>query len=276
MMKKLLLAISTMAMIVSGCGNSSKDKNLSETTGKEKLVVGMECTYAPYSWTITKQSDSSVALDGTNFCDGYDVLISRKLADELKREVVVKKISWEGLQPALEEGDIDLIIAGMGPADEQGSIDFTDPYYESELVMVTKKGSEVAAYKDIQQFSGRKVLGQKGTVYDYAIDEISKVNHINPKATFPEVVTALKNGDVDAIVADTAVANSVVKNNSDFVIVKFDEGKGFEADGNAYIGMKKGSKDGDLYKEIQAVLDKITPEMEKEMMDKSIAAQPAN
>lgn len=275
-MKKLILAISTMAFILGGCGNGSSEKNVSDTTGKEKLVVGMECTYAPYSWTTTKQSDSSVALDGTNFCDGYDVLIARKLADELDREIVVKKISWEGLQPALEEGDIDLIVAGMGPDDEQGAIDFTDSYYESDLVMVAKKGSEVAGFKDIQQFSGRKVLGQKGTVYDYAIDEISKVNHVEPKATYPEVVTALKNGEVDAIVADAAVANSVVKNNSEFVIVKFDEGKGFEANGDVYIGMKKGSKDGDLFKGIQAVLNKITPEMKKEMMDKATAAQPTN
>ncbi len=47
---------------------------------------------------------------------------------------------WDGLAPALQSGKIDAIIAGMSPtAERKKEIDFTDPYYESQLVVVVKK-----------------------------------------------------------------------------------------------------------------------------------------
>ena len=46
----------------------------------------------------------------------------------------------DSLLPALESGAIDAIAAGMSPTAERAAqIDFTDTYYESNLVVIIRK-----------------------------------------------------------------------------------------------------------------------------------------
>ena len=86
-------------------------------------------------------------------------MLFRSLADALGKKLVVKKIVWDGLQPALESGEIDAVIAGMTANDErEEGMDFTTPYYSSEMVLIVPKDSEVASFTDIQQFAGHKVI----------------------------------------------------------------------------------------------------------------------
>ena len=49
-------------------------------------------------------------------------------------------IEWDSLLPALDSGAIDAIVAGMSPtAEREEQIDFTNTYYESNLVVIYKK-----------------------------------------------------------------------------------------------------------------------------------------
>ncbi len=54
------------------------------------------------------------------------VLGDLSLVKKLGKKLVVKKIAWDGLQPAVESGEIDAIIAGM-TADKkrEKGLDFT-------------------------------------------------------------------------------------------------------------------------------------------------------
>ena len=56
----------------------------------------------------------------------------------LEKKEEKKKIAWDGLQPAVESGEIDAIIAGM-TADKkrEKGLDFTTPYYQSEVCLWT-------------------------------------------------------------------------------------------------------------------------------------------
>lgn len=55
---------------------------------------------------------------------------------------MIVKTEWDGLVPALTSGKIDAIIAGMSPtAERKETIDFSDNYYTSNLVMVVKKAA---------------------------------------------------------------------------------------------------------------------------------------
>lgn len=275
-MKKLLIAAFAASMLLTGCGSKEEDKDLSKTTGKETFTVGMECAYAPFNWQTSKQTDTSVALgDGAGYCDGYDVMVARKIADALGREIVVKKVSWEGLQPALNSGEIDAIIAGMTKdKTRENGMDFTTPYYKSDMVMVVRKGSDEAKYKDIQQFKGKKVLGQLSTNYDTVIDQIKGVNHVTPKKTYPEMVVALQKKEVDAITAETPVAMGVIAQNKDLVMVKFDKNKGFSVDPSVSVAMKKGTKDSELFKNVQKAIDSISEKEQQDLMKKAVDMQP--
>ncbi|WP_041784257.1 transporter substrate-binding domain-containing protein [Candidatus Phytoplasma australiense] len=84
------------------------------------LVVGMECDYYPYNYMAqyNKQIDQTYLLTANNretksLVAGYDILVSKLLAKHLNKKLVIKAISFDGLIPACQNGDIDLIIAGM-------------------------------------------------------------------------------------------------------------------------------------------------------------------
>ena len=109
------------------------------------LRIGMECAYEPYNWTdISGASFGAVPISGEGksglYANGYDVQIARYIANRLGMELEIYSIEWDSLLPALESGAIDAIAAGMSPTAERAEqIDFTDTYYESNLVVIIRK-----------------------------------------------------------------------------------------------------------------------------------------
>lgn len=266
---------SAMALtVLGGCGNGDG----SASDEKEQFVVGMECNYAPFNWLSSTQTDSSVALEGSGYADGYDVMIAQNIADQLGMELVIKQVTWDSLLSSLDSGDLDAVIAGMTANEKrEQSADFTTPYYDSQgMIMIVRKDSEQADYTDIQQFSGDNVVGQLGTNYDDVIDQIKGVNHVTPKDNYPEMVVALQNGDVDGITAEIAVAEGIVAANDDLTYITFDEGKGFEADTTVSIAMREGSRDSEMFNKVQEALDNIDQETRVGYMQKAVEIQPAN
>lgn len=279
MKKQLWSAAACAMMILAGCSSSngsSTANGSSATADADTFTVGMECNYAPFNWQQTDPSDTAVELgSGAGYCDGYDVMISQDLADALGKKLVVKKIVWDGLQPALESGEIDAVIAGMTANDErEEGMDFTTPYYSSEMVLIVPKDSEVASFTDIQQFAGHKVIGQKNTNYDTIIDQIEGVDHVTPKAVYPELILALQTGEAEAITAELPVAKGITEANPDLTYITFEEGKGFDVDTTVSIGLKNDTRDTQEFKDIQAALDAISQETRDEYMQNAVSNAP--
>ncbi len=114
-------------------------------TANGTLKVGMECAYEPYNWTETAAgSIGEVAISGEGkdglYANGYDVQMARYIAAELGMKLEIYAYEWDSLIPALNSGAIDAIAAGMSPtAEREEEIDFTNTYYESNLVVIIKK-----------------------------------------------------------------------------------------------------------------------------------------
>ncbi len=271
-MKKLLAALAVGTLALAGCSSGGDSAN------DDTFTVGMECGYQPFNWqTSSAETDSAVEISGGGgYCDGYDVMMSQAIADEMGQKLEVKKISWDGLQPALDSGEIDAIVAGMTASDErEEGIDFTSPYYESEgMVMIVRADSEMAGYTDIQDFSGHKVIGQKNTNYDTVIDQIEGVDHQTPLATYPELVAALQNGVADGITAEMPVAEGVVAANPGLAIVQFEDGHGFDVDTTVSIGLKEGTRDSEFFKNVQKALDSISQDTRNEYMKTAVENAP--
>lgn len=279
MKKQLWSAAACAMMILAGCSSSNGSSTASSTSATadaDTFTVGMECNYAPFNWQQTDPSDTAVELgSGAGYCDGYDVMISQDLADALGKKLVVKKIVWDGLQPALESGEIDAVIAGMTANDErEEGMDFTTPYYSSEMVLIVPKDSEVASFTDIQQFAGHKVIGQKNTNYDTIIDQIEGVEHVTPKGAYPELILALQTGEAEAITAELPVAKGITEANPDLTYITFEEGKGFDVDTTVSIGLKNDTRDTQEFKDIQAALDAISQETRDEYMQNAVSNAP--
>ena len=248
-----------------------------ETLENNTFVVGMECNYAPFNWTQVNETKTSVPLEGGGFADGYDVAIAKAIADYLGKDLVIKKMSWDGLEPALQSGVIDAVIAGMtDTAERRKRVDFTDTYYESQMVLIVRKGDALEKAKSLDDFSGKKVLGQLNTLYDTVIDQIPNVQHATALEDYPAMVMQLNTKLVDAVTAELPVAAGIIATNPDLTYVEFEEGKGFNVDlTDTSVSIAVSKENSELREQINAYLDTLSADDKKELMDSAIDRIPA-
>ncbi len=110
-------------------------------TSNGTLKIAMECAYKPFNWTQTTDANGAVAISGKAgmYANGYDVQIAKYIAAELGMALEVYSYEWDSLIPAVQSGAVDGIIAGMSPTEErEQEVDFTDCYYNSNLVIIYK------------------------------------------------------------------------------------------------------------------------------------------
>ena len=269
------LGLLALVLLLGGCGSSGS--NDGDTGSKEKLVVGMECNYAPFNWTDTDSNEYNYPVEAGGYCDGYDVQIAKNIADALDRELVISKMDWDSLEPSLNSGSIDAIIAGMTDTKKRReNADFTTPYYQSKMALIVLKDGKYANATSLDDFSGATVQGQLNTMYDTVIDQIPNVNHAQPLENYPYMIAALKSGTVDALTAETPVALGAVAAHPELAMVEFDDDKGFQidlSDTAVSIAVKKGNSE--LLNNIQKALDEIEESSRVQMMEDATKRQPA-
>ena len=283
----ILLAL-IMTFALCACGSSAPaattapaaseapaDDPLASYNGQ--LRVGMECAYAPSNWQESEASDTNVPVENVPgaYAEGYDVQIARIVADALGLELVIVKMDWDGLIPALNAGQIDCIIAGMmDTAQRREAINFSDPYKETIYAMMVNAGSAYENATSIQDFSGASVLGQRDTALDTVIDQIEGVNHLTAVASVPDMVARLQQGACDAIVINLESASVYTETNPDFVVIEFEGDNGFElpAKGSC-VGVRK--SDDALLALVNEALADIDSETRLAMWDTAVANAPA-
>jgi putative lysine transport system substrate-binding protein len=268
----IVLLVSTV-LLLAGCGTSK-----SSTSGSSEdntFKVGLEAGYAPFNWTQNDDSNGAVKIDGSaEYAGGYDVEIAKKVAEGLGKELVIVKTEWDGLVPALTSGKIDAIIAGMSPTEKRKeTIDFSDNYYKSNLIMVVKKGSKYEGATSIQDFKGAKITAQLNTFHYSVIDQINGVNKKTAMDNFPAMRVALESGIIDGYVSERPEGVSASAANENYVMVEFEEGFETSEDDTAIaVGLAKGS---DLTEKINEALAGISEEERTSIMDSAIKNQPA-
>lgn len=280
MKAKKLLAMAMAAVVMFGaaaCGKAVGADPSSATADDGKFRVGMECDYAPFNWTQSEPSDTAVPIEGgAGYADGYDVQLAKQLAEAMGKELVVVKIEWDGLTLALQSGKIDAIIAGMSPTEQRKqTIDFSDIYYDSDFVMMVKRGSAYETADSLEDFTGAKITATMNTTWYDSIDQIPDVQKETPLSTMAELIIAVRSGKVDGVVLERPGAMAAQLANDDITYITFAEGKGFEVnseDVSVAVGVRK--TDGQLLEQINAFLKDFTDEEKQELMAAAIERQP--
>lgn len=277
----LAIALSTL-LLLAGCGTANNQENAenagngqSNASEQDVFRVGMEAGYPPFNWTQADDSNGAVKIEGTpDYAGGYDVEIAKRIAEGLGKELVIVKTEWDGLVPALTSRKIDAIIAGMSPTEERKkTIDFTDIYYKSDLVMVVKKGGKYENAKTLADFKGAKITGQLNTFHYSVIDQIEGVNKQPAMDNFPAMRVALESGIIDGYVSERPEAVSASAANENFAMVEFTDGfKTSDDDTAIAVGLQK---DSELKDKINEILAGISEEERTEIMDAAIKNQPA-
>ena len=280
----LLAALMLLALTACGAGTASPAQDANDpaeetapsTTESSQFRVGMECAYAPSNWQESAATDTNVPVENVAgaYAEGYDVQIARILADQLGKELVIVKLSWDGLIDALNQGQIDAIIAGMmDTAERRESINFSDPYRETTYGLMVLADSPYLNAASIQDFSGAAVLGQQGTALDDVIEQIEGVDHLSPVGSVPDMISRLQQGTCDAIVINVENAQGYLASNPNFRLVTFDEGSGFTlpAKGSC-VGLRK--SDNELLDQINTILSGIDDDARAAMWQAAVDGQP--
>ncbi|RYH02338.1 transporter substrate-binding domain-containing protein [Salipiger sp. IMCC34102] len=155
--------------------------------------LGTEGAYPPYNF-----------LNDAGEVDGFE----RALGDELcaRAELTCEWVTndWDSIIPNLVSGNYDAIIAGMSITDERDEvIDFSDPYTQPDP-------SAFAAMSDVDMSTG-VIAAQTGTIQAAHVASEMADATLLEFATPEEAVTAVSNGEADAVIADKAYLEPIVE-----------------------------------------------------------------
>ena len=224
---------------------------------KEKgtLVLGTSADYPPYEF--------HASIDGKDEIVGFDIEIGREIAKDLGVELVIKDMKFDGLLAALDQGNIDIVIAGMSPTPERAqNVDFSEIYYQSKQTVVVR-----AEDKDLlisaDSLTGKKLGVQKGAIQETIASE--QFPGASPVALgkITDLILSLNSGRIDAAIIEYPVAKSGVTANPGLFITEIPIE--MEDNGTA-IALKKGS--GDYLTAVNATLKRL---LEANLVEKFVA-----
>lgn len=166
------------------------------------LKVGSDVTYPPFEYVD----------EVTNEYKGFDMDLIRAVGGVMGKKVEVTNVAWDGLLPGLINGNYDAVISAMTITDERAkAVDFSDPYFTTGQVIVTRLGDN--SIKTVDDLKGKVVSVQLGTTGDFAASKVAGVKKISRFSTTPEALQELLNGAADASVVDELVAKEFVTKN---------------------------------------------------------------
>ena len=118
-----------------------------------KLVIALEGAWQP--WSFHDESDTLV---------GYDVEVSRAIAEKLGVEPEYVESDWDSLFAGLDAGRYDMVCNGVEVTDERAlTYDFTTPYgYIHTALAVKKDNDDIRTFEDLK---GKTTANSIGSTY---------------------------------------------------------------------------------------------------------------
>ena len=237
-MKKFLTVLALglfMTLALVGCGGTADNGGAGKT-----LKIGSTIDFAPFEFQDETNKDYQ----------GFDMDLVRAIAQEMGMKPEIQNIGFDGLIPALQAKNIDLVISGMTITDERKeNVAFSDPYYESGLTIIVRSDEEaIQSFKDLE---GKKVAVQIGTT---SAEEVHKINTAEVKElnTPADCFMELKAMGVDAVVNDRPVNDYYITKSGATGVKQLPEKLTAESYGMA---MEKNNKE--LQQKVNAALQKL-------------------
>ena len=167
----------------STAGSAPQDK-LASIQSSGKLVVALEGAWQP--WSYHDSSDTLV---------GYDVEVSRAIAEKLGVEPEYVESDWDSLFAGLDAGRYDMVCNGVEVTEERAkTYDFTTPYgYIHTALAVRKDNEDIHSFEDLK---GKTTANSLASTYmELAESYGATVQGID---TLEETIQLLTAGRIDA------------------------------------------------------------------------------
>ena len=244
-MKKLLALALAGVMMLSAVACGSKEDGASgdgtaNGTTNGTITFGTNAEFPPFEYVTSQGAIGEF--------DGIDMAIAKQIGDDMGKEAKINNMEFDSLLLALDNGQVDAVIAGMTVTDERKeAYDFSTPYYTATQVMIVKEDSDIKAAADMKD---KKIVVIQGYTGETCVKDMGYDYEAFKKGT--EAVLELVNGKCDVVVIDSATAEKFVGDNEGLKIVE--DPSAFEAEEYA-IAVKKGNTE--LLNQINASIQKM-------------------
>lgn len=204
----LVLSLVMVAFTFTACG--AKDNSEAE------LVFGTNAEFPPFEFVTAEGVIGEY--------DGIDMAIADMIAKDNGMTAKISNMEFDSLLIALENGQVDAVIAGMTITEERlETVNFSKPYYLATQVMIVKEDSTIAKASDM---ADKKIAVIQGYTGEICVSEMGYEYTSFKKGT--DAVMELVNGKADVVVIDSATASKYVSDNEGLKIVEDTEAFGSE------------------------------------------------
>lgn len=223
----------------SGAASGAADR-LEAVRQRGTLIVAMEGAWSP--WTYHDDTDTLV---------GYDVEVSRAIAQYIGVEPEYVEGEWDGLFAGLDAGRYDIVCNGVEVTEERAkSYDFSEPYaYIHTALAVKSDNTDITSFEDLDgKTTANSIASTYMTLAESYGAEVLGVD------TLDETIQMLVSGRVDATLnADVSFYDYLnVHPNADFKIVAQTEDAS-----HVCIPVKKGGESDTLLAAINEAIEAL-------------------
>ncbi|MBQ3481053.1 MAG: transporter substrate-binding domain-containing protein [Oscillospiraceae bacterium] len=234
-MKSYLCMLLCLAMLLAlaACG-SNPEKNLSAAYDKYlsqfsssgsngTLTVAMSPDFAPMEfYDVAKSGDAAIV--------GFDVLLANYLAQELDMKLVIKPMSFDACQAAVQTGNADIGISGFSWTYERGQNYAISDFYvagdnETEQSIICLKENE-GKFTKAEDFIGSKIGYQGASLQQVLVEETFGDMDVDISLVYVDLgtaVEALKAKQVDFLAVAHGNGESIIANaNGEIAFTGFD------------------------------------------------------
>lgn len=188
-MKRIVTLIAAIAVVAMMFGTAFAG---------EKLVVATDTNFPPFEFKDPNTGEHT----------GFDVELWAAIAKEIGVDYDLQPMAFKGIVPGLQAGQLDAGIAGMSITEERKkTIDFSDGYYKSGLLLAVPADSDVQSIEDL---ADKKIATKQGTTSEKYLKDNAKYEELklfpNDNAMFMELMI----GGVDAVMFDKPVVENFI------------------------------------------------------------------
>jgi len=232
-------AASTAGTAASSAASAGGDL-LSTIQNRGTLIVALEGAWQP--WSFHDVDDTLV---------GYDVEVSRAIAEKLGVEPEYVESDWDSLFAGMDAGRYDMVCNGVEVTEERSkTYDFTTPYgYIHTALAVKKDNDSITSFEDLD---GKTTANSLASTYmELAESYGATVQGID---TLEETIQLLTAGRIDATLnADVSFYDYLnVHPDADFKLVAFTEEASHVA-----IPLRKGDETATLLEAINNAIEEL-------------------
>jgi polar amino acid transport system substrate-binding protein len=164
-------------------------RSLDEILSSGRLVVGVNPTLPPLGLFNEK-----------NEIDGFDVDVSRKIAEMLGVKLEIQQVSSPDRVPFVASGKIDFVMGAMTRNPERAKvIDFTVPLHTEVFSVLTTANKPFSSWKDLNSEDVTLVQVRGTTPLEFIKQNLPKAK-LMLLDNYPDVIRALAQGRGDAMI----------------------------------------------------------------------------